>query len=191
MTESNYEQRIEMLRQMLVGYGQEVSSDRLRFYMSVTNVIPLGSIAEAIRSACAGHSGSFPPGPGQIVLAWRSKAEHSSPISEKPRESAARIGPGDVSRQIEGQLGNVWLSNNMDKVRVRAKEIRAEGRYVPKDWTGGNLLAHIKASIELGVDWQLQKETRDRLSSDMGKHEAAGGEAVWWWQECKAPTVTR
>lgn len=110
---------------------------------------------------------------------------------ERPRETGERLGPGHVPKQLSATLATVGVSEQMRVVRDRAKELRKQGVYMPKDWTGGNLLSHIKASIELGVDWPLKETTRARLTQDMEKHQAAGGQADWWFAECENPTVTR
>jgi len=185
---SNHQERIEILRQMLATYGQEASTDRLKGYLTVTAKIPIGSLAEAVRSAM-GNSQGFPPGPGEILSAWRWKAGHSP--TPAPRDTGPRIGPGEVAPQIAAQVGAVRMSNQTEWVWARAKEIRAEGKLVPKTFRGGNLLAHIYASLELGANWSLSQEARDRLCRDMRQHEAEGGDVAWWEAECKNPTVTR
>ena len=69
MDESEKAIRLEALTEMFLGFGQPVEADRLRYYGNLTQHIPLGIFKQACRLAAIETSGSFPPGPGDIVKA--------------------------------------------------------------------------------------------------------------------------
>jgi len=180
-----------MIRQMFRTYGLEVDEDRIKGYLTVLQPVPMSSISEAIRSAM-GNAKSFPPGPGDILSSWRWSASQTREVDPRGTSNEFRVGPGESKAKI-AEVSDQWvpISSSMKRVRDRSKELRREGKYVPKPWTPGNLLGHIKASIELNVEWPLHRDVRKRLSQDMRVFEEEGGDGAWWWEECERPTVTR
>jgi hypothetical protein len=90
---------------------------------------------------------------------------------------------GEMEQQDQGHRA---------KVIARAREIREEGKLVPKTVFENRALSHIRALIELGGTWgpiaESHGETLDRV---MKEHQEAGGDAAWWWAERSTPTVTR
>jgi hypothetical protein len=172
--------RIELLRQMFAGFNQEAGEERFRFYLEIISEVPTKSLAGAILSASK-RSGPFPPGPGEIVVAWWNDAGTKPMPSDYGEKRRDQIGPGDATRQMR----------EMAEVIARAKTILEEGKYVPKSWQGGVLLAHIKAAIDLEMQWPLDSQTREIMSAEMQQYEAKGGDAKWWWNECDNPTVTK
>lgn len=136
-----YRQRTEMIRQMLTGYGQEPTEERMRFYLQVVQKIPLGSLGNAITSASANATGGYPPGPGDIVSAWRWQTEHPAADFSRPQ-----LEPGSE----ESILAEM---RETAKVLKRAREIREEGTRVPPGFQG-RLLSIRLAAEELGVPRQ-------------------------------------
>jgi len=181
-----------MLRQMFAGYGAEITEDRLGFYLEMLKRVPLHALPAAIKSA-AGSSGNFAPGPGSILGAHQFHAQHHIPEPTE-RQIGMQLGAGEARHQIASVIDDSRVEPSLAELVRRAREIRAEGKFVPTAWYPGHLLSCIKAAQELGTTWKIGvvwPQARQVLSAAMRAHEAAGGEARWWWQECERPTVTR
>jgi len=187
-----YEQRAEMIRQMLQTYGAEINPDRIKGYLTVLYSIPAPALATAIRSAME-NADDYPPGPGQILDSYRWQAQPAFALAP-PLDSSRQLGAGEARHQIASVIDDLRLEPSLQQLVRRAKEIRVEGKFVPTAWYPGHLLSCIKAAQELGTTWKIGTvwpQTREVLSAAMRAHEAAGGDARWWWEECRRPTVTR
>jgi hypothetical protein len=188
---ANYMLRVEIIRQMLATYDREPTDDRIKGYLTVTSRVPLASFAEAVKNAMA-NCGGFPPGPGEIVAQWRARASRSPEYTPAP-ESSPRLGEGKplaaISSAVGGLEGRV-RDPSMQAVFARAAKLRDPPIKVPAGQEGYTL-SYICAAIELNFPWPLAADHRKQLSGWMDRHGDHGGDADWWWEECKNPTVTR
>lgn len=106
-------ERIAILTRMLLGHPGEIEEDRLRWYLEVTEIVPLELLGRAcVRASRLQLETPWAPGAGQIVasaLALDPQVEHSANVgtlkpawyrrglrrlraAELPQESGARIG---------------------------------------------------------------------------------------------------
>jgi len=182
-----YEQRAEMIRQMLHTYGGEINADRIKGYLTVLQPVPTTALGPAIRAAMGNATGGYPPSPGKILDERRWHSEHD------PLPAAAlgpAIGPGQARAELPAQVDGESYQATMVRLCRRAREIRAEGKLVPGGMIGRSL-SWVCAAVELGKEWPLGYGERETYSAAMRAHEAAGNDASWWWSECERPTVTR
>jgi hypothetical protein len=117
-------------------------------------------------------------------LAWKGRKE----------QDALALTSGRSAGQIGATVGEMEQHSREHRAKViaRAREIREEGKLVPKDRIDNRPLSWIRAEIELGGRWGPIAETHgETLDHVMREHEKAGGDAAWWWAERENPTVTR
>jgi hypothetical protein len=104
------------------------------------------------------------------------------------------VGPGQAREQIGATVGDMEerTPEHRQAVTNRAREIREEGKLVPKGTFLNRATSTIRALIELGGYWgEISEEHGELLDKAMREHEENGGDAAWWWQERENPTVTK
>jgi len=186
-----------MVAQMLTTYGQEATEDRIRGYLEVTSDIPLRSFPSAIKGAMRSASGSWPPGPGEILAAWDWNSRRPLPGLPTPPDPTTAIGPGERvtaarlaiearANHVENAVGDPTVKKILDAARC----IRRVGKVVPRGFEGRSL-SYVAAALALDLPWPISAEHRAQMDRFADLFEAEGGDIAWWREESARPTVTR
>lgn len=67
MTDEERLLRIEAITELLLGHGAKADEDRIMYYGTITEHVPISVFQGACRMAAAENSTSWPPSPGAIV----------------------------------------------------------------------------------------------------------------------------
>lgn len=178
--------RIGVLARMFSAYGIVPDEDRLTAYLGVLAPIPSDRVAEAVKAGMAESDGSYPPGPGQIVAAW--KALREARPEERPYRPAE-----DGPRNVQVSAGAV-----MDQLAARvepgaerdilalARELRrTHAKHFPPHPAESRTPSLVAAAMKLGMRWPMQPDHVAQVSGWMA--EAADGA---WWASEKRRTAT-
>jgi hypothetical protein len=169
---------VEILAQMFTTYAQEAGEERLRGYLSIIEPVPLAALSEAVRSAMA-MSGQWPPGPGEIVAAWKASratrhAEERPYAAPQARAQLRSIagGYGQVVAAIESRI-----EPSGHKVLERARVLRTEKpEMFPAHPLRRHILSTIAAAVELGMSWPLSRDFEKSLDQEM----LDAKDRTWW-----------
>ena len=174
-------ERVARLVRMFAIFNQEASEERMRGYLEILAPIPSRSLDEAITTAMASAETGYPPGPGQIVVAW--KENRGARPEERPyrgaevRQGSAAIDTGAVMTAIEARIE----PGDEKQILAVARELRStHARHFPAHPNEARTPSLVAAAMKLGMHWPMQADHVAQVSAWMEEAEKAGQKAGWW-----------
>lgn len=174
--------RVALLAKMFMLFNQEASEERMRGYLDVLAPVPTRSLDEAIKTALSTGEAGWPPGPGQIVVAW--KENRGARPEERPYR-APEDGPRNVqvsAGQILAQLEARVAPGSGVELLALAKELRrTHAKNFPPHPTEARTPSIVAAAMKLGIRWPMAPDHVQQVEAWMAEVDEA--DRAWWGSE--------
>jgi hypothetical protein len=175
--------RVVTLLRMFTTYDQTPSEERVQGYLAVIAQVPTAALAEAIKTAMADSDGKWPPGPGEIVAAWKSNRAarpEERPYRPQARSGAAQLSAGAALAQLEA---HVEPTHEREILTLAAERRRTQPGRFPASPTQARTPSFVAAAMELGVHWPMQPDHQAQVGAWMTAATAQGRACGWWDSE--------
>ena len=170
--------RVSLLAKMFMLFNQEASEERMRGYLDVTAPVPTAALDEAIKTALSTSEAGWPPGPGQIVVAW--KENRSARPEERPYRAEAGPRQAAISTgQVLDQLAARVEPDGRTIIELAKELRRTHAKHFPAHGAESRTPSLVAAAMKLGVRWPMPPDHVAEVEAWMAK--LGEPERAWWW----------